>query len=118
VHDSRRVIGQEIAALPGNATVGFIKVSAKPLKASLATWASKWVYLFTHYLQVRRGAVWVGGWVWLHVSIATSLLLVQFAAIFIPHFEAWSGLELKAFLCAGRAVSSAHVCTLRATGVP
>lgn len=61
---------------------------------------------------------WVGGWVWLHVSIATSLLLVQFAAIFIPHFEAWSGLELMAFLCAGRAVSSAHVCTLRATGVP
>lgn len=50
---TRRVIGQEIAALPGNATVGFLKVSAKPLKASLATWASKWVYLFTHYLQVR-----------------------------------------------------------------
>jgi hypothetical protein len=55
--DSCRVIGQEIAALPGNATIGFIKVSAKPLKASLATWASKWVYLFTHYLQVSRGAV-------------------------------------------------------------
>jgi hypothetical protein len=41
--------------------VGFIKVSAKPLKASLATWASKWVYLFTHFLQVRAAAAasWV-----------------------------------------------------------
>lgn len=46
-----RCIGQEVAALPANAIVGFMKVSAKPLKASLATWASKWVYLFTHYLQ-------------------------------------------------------------------
>jgi dynein heavy chain len=48
-----RAVGQEIAALPAKAVVGFIKVSAKPLKASLSTWASKWVYLFTHYLQVR-----------------------------------------------------------------
>lgn len=47
-----RAIGQEVAALPANAVVGFIKVSAEPLKASLATWASKWVYLFTHHLQV------------------------------------------------------------------
>jgi hypothetical protein len=51
VHNCR-AIGQEVAALPANAVVGFIKVSAKPLKASLATWASKWVYLFTHHLQV------------------------------------------------------------------
>lgn len=51
VHDCR-AIGQEVAALPVNAVVGFIKVSAKPFKASLATWASKWVYLFTHHLQV------------------------------------------------------------------
>lgn len=35
------------------ATVGFLRVSAKPLKASLAAWAAKWAYLFTHYLQVR-----------------------------------------------------------------
>lgn len=48
-----RAVGQEIAALPAKAVVGFIKVSAKPLKASLSMWASKWVYLFTHYLQVR-----------------------------------------------------------------
>jgi hypothetical protein len=49
-----RAVGQEIASLPGSAVVGFIKVSAKPLKNSLSTWASKWSYLFTHYLQVRR----------------------------------------------------------------
>jgi hypothetical protein len=47
-----RAVGQEIASLPGSAVVGFIKVSAKPLKNSLSTWASKWSYLFTHYLQV------------------------------------------------------------------
>lgn len=52
-----RAIGQEIAALPGSTIVGFIKVSAKPLKTSLATWASKWGYLFTHYLQVRLAAL-------------------------------------------------------------
>jgi hypothetical protein len=43
--------------------VGFIKVSVKPLKASLATWASKWVYLFTHYLQVR-GYAEASFWDW------------------------------------------------------
>jgi dynein heavy chain len=57
-----RCIAQEVAALPGCATVGFIKVSAKPLKASLATWASKWIYLFTHYLQVRVCVCVAGRW--------------------------------------------------------
>ena len=28
-----------------------MQVDAKPLKSSLSTWASKWVYLFTHYLE-------------------------------------------------------------------
>jgi hypothetical protein len=49
-----------VAALPGNATVGWVKINAKPLKQALSTWASKWVYLFTHYLQVGG---WAGGWV-------------------------------------------------------
>ena len=47
-----------MAALPGAATVGWVRINAKPLKQALSTWASKWVYLFTHYLQVggRAGA--------------------------------------------------------------
>lgn len=32
-------------------TIGYVKVNAKPLRQALSTWASKWVYLFTHYLQ-------------------------------------------------------------------
>lgn len=32
---------------------GHKQVDAKPLKQALATWASKWVYLFTHYLQEK-----------------------------------------------------------------
>lgn len=26
-------------------------MNAKPLRQALTTWASKWVYLYTHYLQ-------------------------------------------------------------------
>eukprot|EP00879_Flechtneria_rotunda_P005416 GHRR01005708.1.p1 GENE.GHRR01005708.1~~GHRR01005708.1.p1 ORF type:complete len:1495 (+),score=578.36 GHRR01005708.1:300-4784(+) len=46
-----KAVGQQVASLPGNAVVSFIKISAKPLRTGLTTWASKWVYLFTHYLQ-------------------------------------------------------------------
>jgi dynein heavy chain len=45
-------VGTEIQALPSVSNIGWIKVNAKPLKQALATWASKWIYLFTHYLQV------------------------------------------------------------------
>ncbi|CAD7696266.1 unnamed protein product [Ostreobium quekettii] len=44
-------IEKEIQALPTNSNLGWIKVDAKPLKQALSTWASKWVYLYTHYLQ-------------------------------------------------------------------
>ena len=38
--------------------IGWLRVSAKPLKQALATVASKWVYLFTRHLQDRvTGAV-------------------------------------------------------------
>lgn len=54
----RRSIAAEIAALPGTSNIGWLRVSAKPLKQALGTWASKWVYVFTKYLQdkVSRGA--------------------------------------------------------------
>eukprot|EP00798_Chlamydomonas_sp_ICE-L_P004667 gene4667-14864_t len=44
-------VSAEIANLPGNQTIGWVKINAKPLRTALTTWASKWVYLFTHYLQ-------------------------------------------------------------------
>lgn len=47
----RRSIAAEIAALPGTSNIGWLRVSAKPLKQALGTWASKWVYVFTKYLQ-------------------------------------------------------------------
>jgi hypothetical protein len=75
----RRAVGQEIAALPAKAVVGFIKVSAKPLKASLSTWASKWVYLFTHYLQVMPLFKHVMPWHQYHID-ATVCCLAQWMA--------------------------------------
>lgn len=44
-------IEKEIEALPTSGNIGWIQVDAKPLKHSLSSWASKWVYLFTHYLE-------------------------------------------------------------------
>lgn len=67
----RRAVSAEVAALPASVVVGWVKVNAKPLKQALATWASKWIYLYTHYLQVlptpggalltcRKEATWLG----------------------------------------------------------
>ena len=58
-----RAIATEVASLPASATLGWLRVSAKPLKQTLATWASKWVFLFTKYLQdkVGLGFPWVWG---------------------------------------------------------
>ncbi len=41
----------EIAALPATAVAGFLKVDARPLKQALSTWVTKWIYVFTLYLQ-------------------------------------------------------------------
>jgi hypothetical protein len=73
-----RAIGQEIDSLPGSAVVGFIKVSAKPLKNSLSTWASKWSYLFTHYLQV---SCWVDVTAWLVAN--------QHVLVYSKQLHAW-----------------------------
>ena len=44
---------EEIQALPTSATIGYIKIDAKPIKQALSTWVTKWIYLFTHYLQIK-----------------------------------------------------------------
>ena len=41
----------EIQELPTTKVIGWIKVDAKPIKQALATWVTKWVFLFTQYLN-------------------------------------------------------------------
>ena len=48
-----RGVQDTINSMPSSATFGWIKVDAKPIKKALATWATKWTYLFTHYLSQR-----------------------------------------------------------------
>ena len=42
---------EEIAQLHATCVVGWIKIDAKPIKQALATWVTKWVFLFTQYLS-------------------------------------------------------------------
>ena len=61
-----RALQDELQALPSSAPLGWIKVDAKPIKQALLTWASKWIYLYTHHLQSKVndfwGMVWGLGW--------------------------------------------------------
>ena len=44
-------VQEEIAQLHATCVVGWIKIDAKPIKQALATWVTKWVFLFTQYLN-------------------------------------------------------------------
>jgi dynein heavy chain len=44
-------VQEEIAQLHATCVVGWIKIDAKPIKQALATWVTKWVFLFTQYLS-------------------------------------------------------------------
>ena len=44
-------VQEEIAQLQATCVVGWIKIDAKPIKQALATWVTKWVFLFTQYLS-------------------------------------------------------------------
>ncbi|KAK9808985.1 hypothetical protein WJX72_007373 [[Myrmecia] bisecta] len=46
-----KAVQEEIQGLPTSATIGYIKIDAKPIKQALSTWVTKWIYLYTHYLQ-------------------------------------------------------------------
>jgi dynein heavy chain len=48
-----RGVQAEINSMKTSASFGWIKVDAKPIKKALATWATKWTYLYTHYLSQR-----------------------------------------------------------------
>ena len=58
---ARRAIATEVATLPSSATIGWLRVSSKPLKQTLATWASKWAYVFIKYLQDKARGPAAGG---------------------------------------------------------
>ena len=42
-----------VQALPSTITAGYIRVDGRPAKQALSTWISKWVYLYTSYLQTK-----------------------------------------------------------------
>ena len=44
-------VQEEIQSLPTTHVVGWIKIDAKPIKQALATWVTKWIFLFTQYLS-------------------------------------------------------------------
>lgn len=40
-------------ALPASATIGFLKVDARPVKQALLAWVTKWIFLFTMHLESK-----------------------------------------------------------------
>ena len=44
-------VQEEIQTLQATCVIGWIKIDAKPIKQALATWVTKWVFLFTQYLN-------------------------------------------------------------------
>ena len=46
-----KAVQEEISHLTTSAVIGWIRIDAKPMKQALATWVTKWVFLFTHYLS-------------------------------------------------------------------
>eukprot|EP00891_Asterochloris_glomerata_P002883 jgi/Astpho2/2883/Aster-01037 len=46
-----KAVQDEIQGLPTSASIGYIKIDAKPIKQALSTWVTKWIYLYTRYLQ-------------------------------------------------------------------
>lgn len=37
--------------LPPAAMIGYLKVDARPVKQALLAWVTKWIFLFTNYLE-------------------------------------------------------------------
>jgi len=46
-------VQQEISELPSMTVIGWLKIDAKPLKQALATWVTKWIFLYTEHLVNR-----------------------------------------------------------------
>eukprot|EP00002_Diphylleia_rotans_P013390 TRINITY_DN2619_c0_g1_i7.p1 TRINITY_DN2619_c0_g1~~TRINITY_DN2619_c0_g1_i7.p1 ORF type:complete len:4501 (-),score=1146.89 TRINITY_DN2619_c0_g1_i7:169-13671(-) len=43
-------IQDSISQLPNATSVGWLRIDARPLKQALSTWATKWIFVFTHHL--------------------------------------------------------------------
>ncbi|KAK9843805.1 hypothetical protein WJX81_007069 [Elliptochloris bilobata] len=52
-----RGIQEEVQALPANAIIGYLKVDARPVKQALLAWVTKWIFLFTNYLESKASVV-------------------------------------------------------------
>lgn len=48
-----KAVQAEIKELPASKVIGWLKIDAKPLKQALATWVTKWIYLYTQHLSNR-----------------------------------------------------------------
>ena len=48
-----REVQLEVADLRASADIDFIRVNSQPIKQALATWVTKWVYIYTQYLHAH-----------------------------------------------------------------
>ena len=46
-----RVVQQDIGALASSTDIDFLRVNSQPIQQAMSTWVTKWVYMFTSYLQ-------------------------------------------------------------------
>ena len=81
-----RAVQEEIQALPTSATIGYIKIDAKPIKQALTTWVTKWIYLFTHFLQIKVAALSC------QPVLCSRLLKLLALCVFIPFRSACTNL--------------------------
>ena len=49
-------IQNEISDLKAIYDIDFVKVNAQPIKQAISTWATKWLFLFSQYLQMQLGS--------------------------------------------------------------
>ncbi|KAA6419077.1 MAG: flagellar outer dynein arm heavy chain beta [Trebouxia sp. A1-2] len=97
-----RAVQEEIQALPTSATIGYIKIDAKPIKQALTTWVTKWIYLFTHYLQIKVVSSMEELYKFMNQSNATLDLKVgsELATEPLPEGEAVEGADSEALKAA------------------
>ena len=46
-----RSVHAEIEQMQTSADIDFVRINSQPIKQALSTWVTKWIYLFTSYLQ-------------------------------------------------------------------
>ena len=46
-----RNVQTDIAALPSSVDIDYLRINCQPIQQAMSTWVTKWVYMFTSYLQ-------------------------------------------------------------------